>query len=107
MNILNMLIRLSAILSGVAIPVGGLGMLVRHPPADGFDAAFIALTVVLASLYCFAEARGAPRRPNKELVEASKAVILQWDTPNWKLDEPTAAIINRLRNAVAFADLPE
>lgn len=31
---------------------------------------------------------------------AAQAVIDQWDTPNWKLDEPTAAIINGLRQAL-------
>ena len=32
-----------------------------------------------------------------ELLEAAKAVVTRWDTPNWKDAEPTAAVIGRLR----------
>ena len=31
-----------------------------------------------------------------ELLEAAKAVVTRWDTPNWKDAEPTAAVIGRL-----------
>lgn len=31
---------------------------------------------------------------------AAKAVIAQWDTPNWKLTEPTAKLIEALRALV-------
>jgi hypothetical protein len=31
------------------------------------------------------------------LEEAAQAVITQWDTPNWKLSEPTANLIDDLR----------
>ena len=37
---------------------------------------------------------------SKELLEAAKAVITQWDTPNWKLTEPTGKLINALRTAI-------
>ncbi|QIG76655.1 hypothetical protein EVC28_031 [Rhizobium phage RHph_I1_23] len=32
---------------------------------------------------------------------AAKAVIAQWDTPNWKLTEPTAKLIESLRAVVS------
>ena len=31
-----------------------------------------------------------------EMLEAAKAVVARWDTPNWKDAEPTAAVIGRL-----------
>lgn len=34
------------------------------------------------------------------LAEAANAVIDQWDTPNWKLTEPTATYMNTLRNTI-------
>jgi len=40
-------------------------------------------------------------KPDAGLVEAAKAVIERWDTPAWKDVEPTAAVINRLRAALA------
>lgn len=42
--------------------------------------------------------------PPANLLSAAKAVIAQWDTPNWKLDQPTGELINRLRIAVAEAE---
>ena len=33
-------------------------------------------------------------------VEAAKAVIERWDTPNWKDAGPTADVISRLRKSV-------
>lgn len=36
-----------------------------------------------------------------EVRRAAEAVIRQWDTPNWKLREPTGAIIENLRRALA------
>lgn len=35
------------------------------------------------------------------LLRAAKAVIEQWDTPNWKRTKPTGELINELRRAVA------
>jgi len=35
------------------------------------------------------------------LIDAAQAVIDRWDTPLWKDVEPTAAVIGRLRAAVA------
>jgi hypothetical protein len=35
------------------------------------------------------------------LADAANAVINQWDTPNWKLTEPTATYMNALRNTLA------
>ncbi|ANL02638.1 hypothetical protein [Rhizobium phage RHEph18] len=35
------------------------------------------------------------------LETAAKAVIAQWDTPNWKLTEPTAKLIEALRAVVS------
>ena len=35
------------------------------------------------------------------LAEAANAVIDQWETPNWKLTEPTATCIHALRNTLA------
>lgn len=46
-----------------------------------------------------------PRRVGA-VIEAAKAVIAQWDTPNWKLVEPTAAKINTLRSALAALEVP-
>lgn len=43
-------------------------------------------------------------RENRELLDAAKAVIQQWDTPNWKRMEATAAFISALRAAVAKAE---
>ena len=40
------------------------------------------------------------------IIEAAKAVIAQWDTPNWKLERPTAELIERLRAAIAALSLP-
>ena len=37
------------------------------------------------------------KRQRDELLEAAKAVVTRWDTPNWKDAEPTAAVIGRLR----------
>jgi hypothetical protein len=36
-----------------------------------------------------------------ELREALNAIIAQWDTPNWKLTEPTGAIIANARAILA------
>ncbi len=33
---------------------------------------------------------------------AAENVILQWDSPSWKLTEPTAGVIYRLRNAIGM-----
>jgi uncharacterized protein YhaN len=35
------------------------------------------------------------------LVDAAKAVVDRWDAPTWKELEPTAKLINALRNALA------
>ncbi len=35
------------------------------------------------------------------LAEAAKEVIEQWETPNWKLTEPTATYMNKLMNTLA------
>ena len=37
----------------------------------------------------------------RELLEAAKAVVARWDTPNWKDAEPTAAVIGRLRAVIS------
>jgi len=34
------------------------------------------------------------------LADAANAVIDQWETPNWKLTEPTATYMNTLRNTI-------
>ncbi len=34
------------------------------------------------------------------LADAANAVIDQWDTPNWKITEPTATYMNALRNTI-------
>lgn len=33
----------------------------------------------------------------RSLIEAAEAVIDRWDSPKWKDQEPTAAVIHRLR----------
>jgi hypothetical protein len=33
---------------------------------------------------------------------AAENVMLQWDSPSWKLTEPTAGVIYRLRNAIGM-----
>ena len=42
----------------------------------------------------------AERTLADRLADAAKAVIDQWETPNWKLTEPTAAHMNTLRNTI-------
>jgi len=39
----------------------------------------------------------------EEMIEAANAVVAQWETPNWKLTEPTGTLIYRLRDAIAKA----
>lgn len=34
------------------------------------------------------------------LADAAKAVVDQWETPNWKLTEPTATYMNTLTNTI-------
>ena len=34
------------------------------------------------------------------LAEAANAVIDQWESPNWKITEPTATYMNTLRNTI-------
>lgn len=41
---------------------------------------------------------------NDRVREAAQRVIAQWETPNWKLTEPTASIINDLKQALAGDD---
>jgi len=40
---------------------------------------------------------------NAALVSAAEKVIRQWDTPNWKLTEPTGSLISELRAALSDA----
>lgn len=42
---------------------------------------------------------------SETLIAAAKAVLAQWDTPNWKLTEPTAKLMADLRKAVDEAAL--
>lgn len=44
--------------------------------------------------------RDSERALADRLAEAANAVIDQWDTPNWKLTEPTATYMNTLRNTI-------
>lgn len=37
----------------------------------------------------------------REALDAAKAVVVRWDTPNWKDAEPTAAVIGRLRDVIS------
>lgn len=37
----------------------------------------------------------------EEMIEAGKDVIARWDGPDWKWDEHTAILIDRLRDAIA------
>jgi hypothetical protein len=41
------------------------------------------------------------RAEKAELIEALRAIIAQWDTPNWKLTESTGTIINQARQTLA------
>lgn len=43
----------------------------------------------------------AERALADRLAEAANVVIDQWETPNWKLTEPTATCMNTLRNTLA------
>lgn len=36
--------------------------------------------------------------------EAALAVVQRWDQPSWKDAEPTAAVINKLRNALEMEE---
>lgn len=44
--------------------------------------------------------RDSERALADRLAGAANAVIDQWDTPNWKLTEPTATYMNTLRNTI-------
>jgi len=44
------------------------------------------------------------RSENARIRKAAEAVIQQWDTPNWKLQEPTAKFINALRAELSQAN---
>ncbi len=44
---------------------------------------------------------------SENLIGAAKAVLAQWDTPNWKLTEPTAKLMADLRKAVDEAALSD
>ena len=39
-----------------------------------------------------------------DLLAAAKAVVAQWDTPNWKLTQRTGDLIAELRAAIAKAE---
>lgn len=39
-----------------------------------------------------------------DLLEASKDVVARWDSPDWKWDEHTGVLIDRLRAAIAKAE---
>ena len=45
--------------------------------------------------------RDAERALADRLAGAANVVIDQWETPNWKLTEPTATCMNTLRNTLA------
>ena len=45
--------------------------------------------------------RDSERALADRLAEAANAVIDQWETPNWKLTEPTATYMHTLRNTLA------
>jgi hypothetical protein len=52
--------------------------------------------------YDFYKEQVATLRSEKaELIEALRAIIAQWDTPNWKLTESTGTIINQARQTLA------
>lgn len=40
----------------------------------------------------------------RDLLAASKALITQWESPNWKLTEPTAKLMNDLHDAISKAE---
>lgn len=40
----------------------------------------------------------------EEMIEAGKDVIARWDGPDWRWDEHTAILINRLRAAIVKAE---
>ena len=40
-------------------------------------------------------------RERDQLLEAAKAVVARWETPSWKDTEPTAVVINKLRNVIS------
>lgn len=41
---------------------------------------------------------------NAQLLEAAKDVVARWDSPQWKWDEHTGVLIDRLRSAIAKAE---
>jgi len=43
----------------------------------------------------------------RELIAAAKAVVARWDSPLWRVTEPTAAVVHRLRLAVEAAESTE
>ncbi len=43
----------------------------------------------------------APQPVSERIIAAARAVIAQWETPNWKLVEPTTKLINELRSALS------
>ena len=40
-----------------------------------------------------------------KVIAAAEAILEQWDTPNWKLTETTAKLMNDLRKAIDEAAL--
>ena len=46
---------------------------------------------------CWKAAQAAERQTMQAVIEAAEAVIARWDSPKWKDQEPTGAVIHRLR----------
>ena len=58
------------------------------------------VTISAFDLYRLEAQIDAERALADSLAEAAKAVIDQWETPNWRLRESTATYMNALRNTV-------
>lgn len=68
------------------------------------DDRFIELKTDPEGSLCFYDQVEALEARNAELLEAAKAVVERWDSPNWKVAEHTATFIHRLRAAIAKAE---
>lgn len=70
-----------------------------HPPEGWPEDFFPDLDPLVEVVKQYAEHQLATA-PDPALADAAQAVIDRWDSPLWKDAEPTAAVINRLREAL-------
>ena len=65
--------------------------------SEKFPEWFIPVDQLLLTREAWDMGQTLEREKMRSLVEAAEAVIARWDSPKWKDQEPTAAVIHRLR----------